>query len=112
MVVKARATTRVTILRGETAPDEYLDTNAALTPAYTGIPASIIERTQHMFSVDYPNPTIVRYVTGRVGAETDIQENDRILDEWTGVIYAIDDSIKPNSPVNSPDIRMNLKQVT
>lgn len=110
--MKAKATTVISILRGDAPPDDYLDVEPSDVAVYTGIPASLIERTRHVFTADAPEPLIVRYITCRVGAEHDIRTNDRILDEWTGYIYAVDSYMSPQNPAIAADISISLKRVT
>jgi hypothetical protein len=108
----ARATTTISILRGDSAADAYGDIEPSDTPVYTGIPASIMERTKHVFTADAPTPMIVRYSTGRVGNSTDLRVGDRIKDESSGVLYAVDGFGKPSSPVHAQDIRIELRIIT
>jgi hypothetical protein len=106
--VIARATTTISITRGETA-DGYGDATPNNSPLYQKVPASIIEQTRRVFTYDSPTPRTVRYYIGRVGAGTDIRNNDTILDEQTGVTYLVDDFSQPSNPTRAVDIKLDLR---
>lgn len=107
----AAATTTISILRGDDATDRYLDSEPSDSIAHSGVIASIISRSRVISSPDTSEPMTVTSITGRVGSGTDIQYNDRIKDERTGVIYQIMDMGLNQAPYNTPDIVLTLKQV-
>ncbi|MEV6504795.1 hypothetical protein AB0M61_01570 [Streptomyces sp. NPDC051642] len=109
--MQAIATTKVTILRGVTT-DAYGDEQDTDTPVHTGIPASLIEQSRRVTTRDDPTPRIVRYAVVRVPAGTDVTDQDRLLDERTGVKYVIDaDSFMAN-PAMAVDIRLDARRTT
>lgn len=109
--MQAIATTRVSILRG-TATDAYGDEQDTDTPVHTGIPASLVEQSRRVTTRDDPTPRIVRYAVVRLPAGTDITDQDRLLDEVTGVKYIVDaDSFMAN-PAMAVDIRVDARRTT
>jgi hypothetical protein len=105
------ATTTVSVLRG-TSTDEFNDEVDNDTIAASGIPASIMEQTRRVFTQDSQQPRIIRYITGRVPSTTLVEVGDRVRDEATDLVYAIDAMSQPGSPVHTADIRLDLKRVT
>lgn len=109
--MQAIATTRISILRGVTT-DAYGDEQDTDTPVHAGIPASVVEQSRRVTTRDDPTPRIVRYAVIRVPAGTDVTDQDRILDERTGVKYVIDaDSFMAN-PAMAADIRLDARRTT
>lgn len=107
------ATTTVTIFRGNLDADRYGDIEEGVAPIYSGIPASLIERTRRVFAIDSDQPRTIRYTTGRLTAGlVEIRVGDRIRDEQTGIIYALDSFSSPRSPVHTPDIQLELSRTT
>lgn len=108
--MQAIPTTTVSILRGTTTNDagDVLDSN---TPVYTGIPASVMERSRNGVDTLTQDPRVYHYTTMRLPAGTDILDTDRILDEMTQLIYAIIAVARLASPVHTPDIRVDLTRV-
>lgn len=103
-------TTTVSILRGTTitlAGDEV----DSLTPVYTGIPASVMERTRNGIDVSTQNPQVYHYTVCRLPAGTDVLETDLVLDELTGKQYAVSAVSTLSSPVHVPDLRVDLRHV-
>jgi hypothetical protein len=103
-------TTTISILRGTTV-NAAGDTIDADTAVYTGVPASIMERSRQGIDQSTQDPRVYRYVTGRVLAGTDILDTDRVLDEKTNKKYSISDLRQLSSPVHVPDIGLDLKRV-
>lgn len=106
----AGATTTVSIMRGTTV-DEFGDSLDNSTVAASGIPLSIIEQSKRVFDPVTSTARVIRYYTGRATSGTDIQEGDRILDEATGSIYAIDYVSQPPGPFHMPDMHIDLSKV-
>lgn len=78
-------------------------------PLYTGIPASIIEKSQTV--PDPANGALVNvsaYV-GRVGSLVDVVEGDRLKDR-DGSWYAVLRVHQPSSPVTVLDKRLELSR--
>lgn len=82
-------TTEASILRGETI-DSFGDPQDISTVVENGIPASIIDPVATVRTRGDTDPRVVRNTTIRLPAGTDVREDDRVLDERTGRIYAID----------------------
>lgn len=103
-------TTTVSILRGTTTNDagDVLDSNTAV---YTGILASVMERSRTGIDTLTQDPRVYHYTTVRLPAGTDILDTDRLLDEKTGLIYTIADVARLASPVHTPDIRVDVNRV-
>jgi len=109
--MQAIATTRISILRG-TGVDAYGDEVDIDTPHATGIPASLTEQSRRVTTRDDPTPRIVRYTIARVPAGTDITDQDRVKDERTGAIYAVDAVSSMANPVAVADLRIDLRRTT
>jgi hypothetical protein len=109
--MQAIATTLVSVLRGVTT-DAYGDEQDTDTPVHTGIPASLTEQSRRVTTRDDPTPRIVRYAVARVPAQTDVTDQDRLLDERTGAIYSVDAVSSMANPAATPDIRLDLRRTT
>jgi hypothetical protein len=94
--VIAVPTTVVTILRGQTVSDlgDIVDTD---TPVATGIPASIIERTQHVYGPNRLDDRIVRIYKLRVPHGTGLLKDDRVVD-GDGRTFIVDDVYQQANP--------------
>lgn len=103
-------TTTVSILRGTTTTAAG-DTVDSLTPVYSGIPASVMERTRNGIDVSTQDPQVYHFTVCRLPSGTDVVETDLILDESTGLKYAISAVSKLSSPVHTPDLRLDLRHV-
>lgn len=104
-------TTTVSVLRG-TQVDEFGDPVDISTVVASGIPASLIEQIRTSTTPDSATPRVVRYTVGRVGADADICEDDRLLDEVSGEIYIIQAVSRLGNPVLCADLRLDLKRTT
>lgn len=107
----ALATTTVTVYRG-TSTDAYGDEQDTDTVVHTGIPASIVEQTRRTTTRDDPTPRVIRYAVGRVTAGTDITDQDRLLDERTGVVYIVEAVSSMASAAVAADLRLELRRTT
>lgn len=107
----ALATTTVTVYRG-TSTDAYGDEQDTNTVVHTGIPASIVEQTRRTSTRDDPTPRVIRYAVGRVTAGTDITDQDRLLDERTGVVYIVEAVSSMASAAVAADLRLELRRTT
>lgn len=107
----ALPTTTVSVLRGQST-DQFGDVYDNDTIAASGIPCSLIEQTRNMLTADSPTPRVVHYTVGRIGADTDILETDRVLDEVTGVKYIVQGIARIGNPVMKADLRLDLKRTT
>jgi hypothetical protein len=104
-------TTTVSVLRG-TQVDEFGDPADTDTVVVSGVPASLIEQIRTSATPDSATPRVVRYTVGRVGADTDIREDDRVLDEASGEVYIIQAVSRLGNPVLRADLRLDLKRTT
>jgi hypothetical protein len=109
--VKARANTRITILRGSTS-DSFGDPKDLPKTILTGVTASIIERNKTTTNPDDGNIRTVRTYTCRIPAGTPLRTGDRIKDEKTGAIYVFDSFTTATNPVRGADIRLDLRRIT
>lgn len=109
--MQAIATTRISILRGTTT-DAYGDEQDTDTPIATGIPASLTEQSRRVTTRDDPTPRIVRYAIARVGAGTDVTDQDRVRDERTGAVYIVDAVSSMANPAVAADLRLDLRRTT
>lgn len=108
--MQAWPTTTVSILRGTTTTPAG-DVVDSLTPIYTGIPASVMEQNRRGIDTQTQDPRVYRYTTCRLPSGTDVVDTDILLDEVSGKRYAISAVSVLNSPVHTPDLRLDLKYV-
>lgn len=108
--MQAFPTTTVSVLRG-TSTTPAGDVVDSLTPVYTGIPASVMERSRNGIDSQTQDPRVFRYTICRLPAGTDVVDTDLIKDEASGKIYAISSVSTLNSPVHTPDLRLDLRYV-
>jgi len=109
--VKARANTKVTILRGA-GTDSFGDPTDLPKPIRTGVTASIIEKSKTVTNPVDGSIRQVRYFIGRVPSGTDIRTGDRIRDERTGAVYVFDAASEGMNAIRGTDIRLDLRRVT
>lgn len=117
--MKARANTRVTILRGE-GTDGFGDPVDLGKPVAQDITAWIAGervssgggRSMTATTAKDDMPRTVRYHPCRLPAGTDVRDGDRIKDQRTGRIYVIDSIGEPESYAQTPDLRLDLRRVT
>lgn len=116
------ATTLVSILRG-TTENEFGDEIDAANPGnivQRDIPASIMEQRTPLsprgrrivFTPADETPREVRWINARLPAGTNILAGDRLLDQTTGNIYALDTIQKDVSPITEIDLRLEVRQTT
>ena len=108
----AVATCTISILRGTATDAVYGDSYATGQVVASGVPASIIERTQKIVTPGNPAPRIVRSIDGIVGSQTDITDADRIRDEKTGQIYIVTAVINSALPGMSSDTQLELRRTS
>lgn len=107
----ATATTTITILTGS-SESEWGDPTEGDTERVTGVPAAIHEGALKVQTESDPQARAVRYYTARLPHGTEINEDERIKDEVTGVIYAVDAVTTPTNPALPQDVRVDLRRVT
>lgn len=109
------ATTRVSILRGETqnTVGDPIDDNRfpdAVVPGLGDLPASLIEKSRKVYDFASQEQRTVRWVVGRLTPGTDIRDGDRVRDNRTGTIYALDEiTRKPRSISGQSDLILDLR---
>jgi hypothetical protein len=107
----ARATTTITIYRGQT-DDDWGDPEDNSTISSSGVVASLLEQSQYFRSEVTTQPRNFRYARLRVDSSVDIQYNDRILDETSGWIWIIRNLSTYQNPVRQQDTRADLQRMT
>lgn len=101
-------TTVAAILRGTTV-DAYGDPQDASVVVEDDIPASIIDPVATVRTRGDTDPRVVRNTTIRLPAGTDVREDDRILDQTTGRIYAIDAVTSQQGYAFANDVRITAR---
>jgi hypothetical protein len=108
--MQAFPTTTVSILRGTTTTPAG-DVVDSLTPVHTGVPASVMERNRLGIDSQTQDPRVYRYTVCRLPAGTDILDTDLVLDETSGKRYTVAAVSVLNSPVHTPDLRVDLQYI-
>lgn len=106
----AIATCTISILRGTAKDLIYGDSYDTSQVIASGVPASIIERTQKIITPGNAAPRIVRAIDGIVGPATDIADSDRVQDEKTGQIYVVTAVINSALPGMDSDTQLELRR--
>ena len=106
------ATTRGAIIRG-TTENEFGDEVDAAAPVagFDDFPLAIIERNRTVFDQAASSWRTVHYLTGRLPANVPVLPGDRIRDNATGVIYAIDEEITTRRSIaGRSSVSLGLRQ--
>ena len=103
----ATPTTRVDVLRGTTVND-YEDVVESDTVVLSGIPASIIERSQRVHEPKDGQDRIVRVTKARMPHGTGVLKGDRLRDRATGTVYVIDNVYQQANPFWRQDQSLDL----
>lgn len=110
--MRARATTTVTILRGDTT-NSYGDTvSDNTTPIASGVIAAIQEQNRRVYLPAEGATRIIRTYTGKLPPTTNVQKLDRLRDERTNVVYLINELHQADNPAISLDISVELSRTT
>jgi hypothetical protein len=104
-------TTTITILSGSSS-SEWGDDIEGEIERVTGLPGAIHEGALKVQTESDPQARAVRFYTGRLPHGTQIATNERLRDELTGVIYAVDAVTTPVNPALPQDVRVDLRRVT
>jgi hypothetical protein len=96
---------------GADAVDQYGDPVDLVTVIASGVPFSILEQSSNEMDPSTGESRVVRYILGRSYPGLDLKRGDRVKDERTGVLYAVDGVTRPQSPVGTPDLRSELRQL-
>ena len=107
-----RATTTVTVLRGEST-DAYGDPIDIDATVYRGVPASIIEQQPNSRSRPVDGRTDqVRGYACRIGPRYELRKNDRLRDERTGAVYTVDIVQTPANPAGHTNRNLTLRKLS
>jgi hypothetical protein len=106
----ATPTTTVSVLRGQTT-DSYGDVVDSDTVVASGIPASIIERTQRVHGPKDSEDRIIRIFKLRVPRGTGLLKDDRVKDA-AGQVYIVDNVYQQANPFWSQDQSADLSITT
>lgn len=106
----SRATTTVSILRGQST-DDWGDDIDNDTVAASGVLASILEYKIYSSPEVSTQPHNYRYARLRVKKGTDVRTNDRIKDERLNQTWIITNISPYQNPVVGQDIRIDLMYV-
>jgi hypothetical protein len=90
----------------------YGDTTATMAVVASGIPASIIEKTEKTTTPGNPTPRITRGYEGTVSSLVQVTDADRLQDERTGQIYVITAVSQSALPGMVTDITLTLRRAT
>jgi hypothetical protein len=105
------ATCTASILRG-TATDTYGDAVDSAVAIATGVIASIREQSRVAFDPSTQEPRVVRFTQGVMPAGTDVTETDQVRDDTYGVTYIVTSVTQGRQPGFTPDLELQLKQIT
>jgi hypothetical protein len=106
----ARPNTLVSILRGTTT-NVHGDVVDGSTPQYQHIPVKLSELNRLDTDPTSGRARTIHHLVARCGADVDIQDGDRLLDEQTGLIYALSSVSAPRSAMSVNDLRLDLQRV-
>jgi hypothetical protein len=110
--VRARATERVTVLRG-TETNSYGDLVDSEVAVHTGVIMAIMETSRSRTFL--PAEGATRVITSHQGfasSNADILKGDRLRSERTGNVYLVVDMTLPGSAAISPDLELQLSRTT
>ena len=103
----SRATTKVSILRGQST-DDWGDTIDNDTVVASGVLASILEQKIWSSPEVSTQPHNYRYARLRIRKGIEVQVNDRILDERNNQTWMITNISQYQNPVVGQDKRIDL----
>lgn len=106
----ARATTTISIYRGQ-SDDDWGDVTDNDTIVASGVRASIAEQKIYAQPEVTLQPRNMRYARLRCTKGTDIQVNDRIIDERLNQTWTITNISPYQNPVVGQDLRVDLQFV-
>jgi hypothetical protein len=109
--VQNLAQSSVSILRG-TAPNAYGDLVPSGTAVYASVPAAIAETSRTVSDPATQAPRTVRAITCVMPGWADVLASDQLLDQATGLTYAIESVTAQPSLGYPPDKVLTLRRVT
>jgi hypothetical protein len=106
----APATTTMSVIRGTTTDEfgDVIDDNSVAVSS--GNPVQLTEIARNVFDQVTGTPKIVRTITALAGSNLDVVQTDRLRDEKTGAIYAINDITAAQRIGYTPDLRLDLEK--
>lgn len=105
------STTTVTVLRGS-GTDRFGDSVDVDQVVASGVPASIIEGSANSRSRPADGRTDqVRSYTVRMRTPVELLKYDRLRDERTGDVYALDEVVTPANPAGHRNRRATARRV-
>jgi hypothetical protein len=107
----SRATTKISIFRGQTLDDGWGDVVDNNTVVASGVLASILEQKINSSPHVSTQPHNYRYARLRVKHGTDIKVNDRIYDERLNQTWSITNISPLQNPMVGQDLRVDLQFV-
>lgn len=101
--------TRVTVLRTEASADSFGDVrpDATAMSVASGVPAAVVEGRQTSYQPVDGRRGVVETYTIRLRPSTDVREDDRLLDERTGITYVVTSVSAPHSVAGIADVRVS-----
>lgn len=106
--MRAPANAVVSVMRGERV-DEFGDTVNVDIPVVQGVVAAIFEQTRRRFLPAENEVRVVRTVSGRLPAGTDLRKGDRLLDQRTRRTYLVTEIHKVTATTHTPDLAVELQ---
>lgn len=106
------ATTRAALLRGShtDALGDEVDDNAPVA-GWADFPVSIIEKTRNVQDPETSTWRAVAYLVARVPFRLPVLDGDRLRDNRTGTVYAIDDgTVVPRGLGGTSSRSLELRQ--
>lgn len=103
----SRATTKISILRGEST-DEWGDPVDNDTVVASGVLASILEQKTWSSPEVSTQPHNYRYARLRIRKNIEVQVNDRIKDERNNQTWLVTNISPLQNPVVGQDLRIDL----
>jgi hypothetical protein len=104
-------TTTVSVLGGEPTQSEWGDPVDGETVLRSGIPCAIHQQRRLVVPEGQTAPMSVRYWTGYLPHGTDVSDAQRLRDDRTGRLYAIDAVETPAHPSMPQDVQLDLRTV-
>ena len=84
-----------------------------MQPAFTAVPATLVETTQVSYDPDTQTPRVVRAITCVVPAYLGVLTSDQIQVPASGDTFMIEDAVTmPNLTGAPPDVKLILRRVT
>jgi hypothetical protein len=109
----ALASTTCSVLRGTTTNQwgDVVDDPNGSTVA-TGIPVAITVTSTRPYDATTQQIRTIRTISGSIQSDTDIRETDRLRDDTTGVVYAVESVTQHMGPGFTADLELVLTQVS